>query len=40
MIEFEDFVYLDVEKTGSTTIRRFLKTFARSEVVSDSKHGL
>ncbi|MBA3810181.1 MAG: sulfotransferase family 2 domain-containing protein [Caulobacteraceae bacterium] len=38
MLEFEDFVYLDVQKTGSTTIRRFLKRFARTEVVTDHKH--
>lgn len=38
MLEFEDFVYLDVQKTGSTTIRRFLTKFARTNVVSDNKH--
>jgi hypothetical protein len=38
MLEFEDFVYLDVPKTGSTTIRRFLGKFARTEVISDAKH--
>jgi len=38
MLEFEDFVYLDVQKTGSTTIRRFLNRFARTPVVCDKKH--
>ena len=38
MLEFEDFIYLDVEKTGSTTVRRFLRKFARSKVIYDNKH--
>ncbi len=38
MLEFEDFVYLDVQKTGSTTIRRFLNRFSRTRVVHDDKH--
>jgi hypothetical protein len=38
MLEFEDLVYLDVEKTGSTTVRAFLAKFARSSLVSDHKH--
>ncbi len=39
MLEFEDFVYLDVQKTGSTTIRRFLNRFSRTRVVQDDKHA-
>ena len=39
MLEFEDFVYLDVQKTGSTAIRRFLWKFARTDVVADDKHS-
>ena len=38
MLEFDDFVYLDVQKTGSTTIRRFLSQFARGDIVLDNKH--
>ena len=38
MLEFEDFVYLDVEKTGSTAVRQFLGKFARSGIVYDNKH--
>ena len=38
MLEFEDFVYLDVEKTGSTTVRRFLTRYARTPIVQDDKH--
>jgi hypothetical protein len=38
MLEFEDFVYLDVQKTGSTTIRRFLTRFAKTPIVQDAKH--
>ncbi len=38
MLEFENFVYLDVEKTGSTTVRRFLRKFARTKIVTDVKH--
>lgn len=38
MIEFEDFVYMDVEKTGSTTVRVFFKQFAGSKLVADGKH--
>lgn len=39
MHEFENFVYLDVQKTGSTTIRKFFRKFAASEAVADDKHA-
>ncbi|MGI8840785.1 MAG: hypothetical protein ACR2F8_08410 [Caulobacteraceae bacterium] len=38
MLEFEDFVYLDVQKTGSTMIREFLASFARTEIIYEKKH--
>jgi hypothetical protein len=39
VLEFEDFVYLDVQKTGSTTIRRFLTRHGRGSIVEDRKHA-
>jgi len=39
VLEFEDFVYLDVQKTGSTTIRRFLMRHGRGRIVNDEKHA-
>lgn len=38
MIEYDEFVYLDVQKTGSTTIKEFFRDFARSNVVAREKH--
>jgi len=38
MHEFETFVYLDVEKTGSTFISRMLNQFAREECECQSHH--
>lgn len=38
MLEFEDFVYLDVQKTASTFIKQFLREFARSEEVDHHRH--
>lgn len=38
MLEFEDFVYLDVQKTGSTTVRRFLMKHGRGKIVNSDKH--
>lgn len=38
MLEFEDIVYLDVQKTGSTYIRKFLQRFARTPEISGVKH--
>lgn len=39
MYECEKLVYLDVQKTGSTTIRRFLSKFSATPVVADDKHA-
>ncbi len=39
MYEFETFVYLDVEKTGSTFIRDFLEQFCTEREVSSEKHA-
>jgi hypothetical protein len=39
VLEFEDFVYLDVQKTGSSTIRRFLTSHGRGSIVEDQKHA-
>jgi hypothetical protein len=39
MLEFETFVYLDVQKTGSTFVTRLLKEFCSEPVVAHSKHG-
>jgi hypothetical protein len=38
MLEFEDLAYLDVQKTGSTFVSHFLRTFARSDVVRYEQH--
>jgi hypothetical protein len=38
VLEFEDFVYLDVQKTGSSTIRQFLKRHGRGAIVRDETH--
>lgn len=38
MLEFEDFVYLDVQKTASTFIKDFLRQFARTEEVEYQRH--
>jgi hypothetical protein len=39
VLEFEDFVYLDVQKTGSATIRQFLMRHGRGAVVHDETHA-
>jgi len=39
VLEFEDFVYLDVQKTGSATIRQFLKRHGRGAIVRDENHA-
>ena len=38
MLEFEDFVYLDVQKTGSTFARIFLREFAATREIAGKKH--
>jgi hypothetical protein len=38
MLEFEDFVYLDVQKTASTFIKEFLREFARGAEVDHHRH--
>jgi len=39
MHEFESFVYLDMEKTGSTFISRLLKRFARETAIRKRHHS-
>lgn len=39
MLEFEDLVYLDVQKTGSSFVAAFLRTFAATKEVRSRKHG-
>ena len=39
MLEFVDFVYLDVEKSGSTFARHFFEQFGVGGVVADQKHA-
>ena len=39
MLEYPNFVYLDVEKTGSTFIRNFLITHAAGNPVADDQHA-
>ena len=39
MLEFKNFVYLDVQKTGSTYIRHFLQNFSRTPWITDQRHG-
>lgn len=38
MLEFEDVVYLDLQKTGSTYIRQFLREFVKSREIIGDKH--
>src|SRR5665213_700060 len=38
MLEFEDFVYLDVQKTVSTLARIFLREFAATREIVGRKH--
>jgi hypothetical protein len=38
MLEYENFVYLDVQKTGSTFIRLFLREFAATDEIAGNKH--
>jgi hypothetical protein len=39
VLEFEGFIYLDVQKTGSATIRQFLKRHGRGAIIHDETHA-
>jgi hypothetical protein len=39
VLEFEDFVYLDVQKTGSATIRQFLMRHGRGAIIENQTHA-
>jgi hypothetical protein len=39
LLAYETFAYLDVQKTGSSFIGRFLKQFSREKCLFDKKHG-